>query len=212
MTPAVAARHQEQGRARAAPQRASALRERTRRQWQQRLAQADGLWVFGYGSLIWRPEFDVAERHHARVYGWHRALAMWSHVNRGTPAQPGLVFALLPGGSCRGVVFRIADDAAGRVFDRLWEREMPGDVYTPAWLSCQTASGPPVNALAFTLSPRSASYTGTLTASQYRDIFRHARGRYGTTLDYARYTYASLTANGIQDRRLARLLACADRR
>ena len=185
------------------------LRERTRRQWQRQLDSAEGLWVFGYGSLIWRPEFDAIERRPARVYGWHRALAMWSHVNRGTPARPGLVFALLPGGSCRGFVFRVASDASGQVFDRLWEREMPGAVYDPSWLSCRTASGP-VQALAFTLSRRSASYTGPLTPSQYRDIFQHASGRYGTTLDYARDTYASLAANGIHDQQLAQVLACAD--
>lgn len=192
-----------------APPDIARLRERTRQQWQQHLASRGGLWVFGYGSLIWRPEFDAAERRPASVYGWHRALAMWSHTNRGTPACPGLVFALLPGGSCRGFVYRVADDATGQVFDRLWEREMPGAVYDPAWLSCRTAAGP-VRALAFTLSRRSTSYTGPLTPSRYRHIFQHASGRYGTTLDYARDTYASLAANGIRDRHLAQLLACAD--
>ena len=192
-----------------APPDTSLLRERIRQQWQRGLANGNGLWVFGYGSLIWRPEFDAAERRPARVFGRHRALAMWSHVNRGTPAQPGLVFALLPGGSCRGFVFRVADDATGQVFDRLWEREMPGAVYDPSWLPCHTPTGT-VKALAFTLSRSSASYTGALTPSQYRDIFQRASGRYGSTLDYARDTYASLAENGIRDRHLAQLLACAD--
>ena len=66
------------------------------------------LWVFGYASLIWRPEFDAAECRPARVHGFHRALKMRSRVNRGTPETPGLVFALLPGGSCHGLAFRIA--------------------------------------------------------------------------------------------------------
>ena len=65
------------------------------------------LWIFGYGSLIWRPDFDFTERRPAKVHGWHRALKMWSRVNRGTPQNPGLVFALLPGGSCHGVVLRV---------------------------------------------------------------------------------------------------------
>lgn len=185
-----------------------ALRERTRGQWQRQLASTRGLWVFGYGSLIWRPEFDVAERRPARVHGWHRALAMWSHINRGTPAEPGLVFALLPGGSCRGFAFRIDADDDGSVFDRLWSREMPDDVYDPNWLTCHTPQGK-VQALAFTLSRHHAAYTGTLTPEQYRHIFRHAHGRYGSTLDYARDTFESLNTHGIRDRQLAAVLAHA---
>lgn len=59
------------------------------------------LWIFGYGSLIWKPDFDYAERRPAKVHGWHRALKMWSRINRGTPECPGLVFGMLSGGSCR---------------------------------------------------------------------------------------------------------------
>ena len=66
------------------------------------------IWVFGYASLIWRPEFEAAEQRPATVYGWHRALQMRSRVNRGTPERPGLVFALVHGGCCRGMVYRIA--------------------------------------------------------------------------------------------------------
>jgi cation transport protein ChaC len=56
------------------------------------------LWVFGYASLIWRPEFESVEQRPARVHGWHRALEMSSRMNRGTPEFPGLVFALVGGG------------------------------------------------------------------------------------------------------------------
>lgn len=92
------------------------------------------LWVFGYASLIWRPEFDFAERRPARVHGWHRALRMWSHVNRGTDECPGLVFAMLSGGSCQGMVFRIPQRDAHAALERLWVREMPTPVYDPRWL------------------------------------------------------------------------------
>ena len=74
------------------------------------MQQWDGqtdVWVFGYASLIWRPEFEYAEERFASLHGYHRALKMWSRVNRGTPALPGLVFGLLPGGSCKGVAFRL---------------------------------------------------------------------------------------------------------
>ena len=64
----------------------------------------DDLWIFAYASLIWRPEFEHAEERFATIHGYHRALKMWSRVNRGTPECPGLVFGLLHGGSCKGMV------------------------------------------------------------------------------------------------------------
>ncbi len=166
------------------------------------------LWIFGYASLIWRPDFEFTERRDARVHGWHRALKMWSHINRGTPQCPGLVFGMLSGGSCRGVVFRVVQSQARTVMQTLWQREMPVGVYDPRWLPCQTSQGT-VSALAFTLSRHSPSHTGTLDAATYRHIFCHASGRYGSTRDYAHATYEGLHAVGIHDRALARLLALA---
>ncbi len=167
------------------------------------------LWVFGYASLIWRQEFAHTAQHLTRVHGWHRALKMWSHVNRGTPECPGLVFALLPGGSCQGVVFRIPAAQAQQALAQLWQREMPRPVYTPRWLPCPTPDGI-VQALAFTLPRSSPSFTGNLSPAQYRAIFSQASGRFGTTLDYARQTYDSLQALGIEDHSLGALLAFAD--
>lgn len=185
---------------------------------QRTLAQWGGstdLWVFGYASLIWRPEFEFAERRPARVHGWHRALRMWSQVNRGTPECPGLVFGMLSGGSCQGMVFRIAQSEAHAALQRLWVREMPTPVYDPRWLPCHTPQGK-VQALAFTLSRRSPSHTGNLSAHEYQRIFSQAHGRYGSTRDYAHDTYDGLRAVGIHDRALGRLLAlsrseCAER-
>ena len=93
-----------------------------RAEWHRRAGPQRDLWVFGYASLIWRTDFDFTERHASRIHGWHRALAMWSRVNRGTPEQPGLVFALLPGGSCQGMVYRVPGQQAEAVFDTLWSR------------------------------------------------------------------------------------------
>ena len=179
----------------------SGLLERFRAQ----CAMGQDLWVFGYASLLWRPEFEAQEQHITKVWGWHRALKMWSRLNRGSPQCPGLVFALLPGGSCQGVVYRVAPQQADEVLTRLWAREMPMDVYTPSWLSCATPQGP-VKALAFTLPRSSPSFTGDLPANTYRQIFRQASGRFGTTLDYALQTYRNLQAHGIEDRALAALL------
>ncbi len=102
------------------------------------LRSRDELWVFGYASLIWRQEFDAVEHRSALVHGWHRALRMRSRVNRGTPQTPGLVFALLPGGACRGVVFRLRREHADEELERLWAREMPTGVYDPRWLPART--------------------------------------------------------------------------
>jgi len=166
------------------------------------------LWVFGYASLIWRPEFDAVEHRSALVRGWHRALRMRSRINRGTPQQPGLVFALLPGGACRGVVYRLRRDTADEELGRLWAREMPTGVYDPRWLPCKTALGT-VSALAFTLSRRSESYMGRLADEQVLQILRHASGRYGSTLDYLADTAVALRSQGVHDREIERLMKLA---
>ena len=166
------------------------------------------LWLFGYASLVWRPEFEVAETRLARVHGHHRALQMWSRVNRGTPERPGLVFALVRGGSVQGLALRIPHDQVEALMPKLWAREMPNPVYDPRWLPCQTAQGT-VPALAFTLSRRSPNFTGALSTERYRDIFAQSVGRYGSTLDYARQTLHGLREHGIEDRALARLLQLA---
>jgi cation transport protein ChaC len=168
----------------------------------------EDLWIFGYGSLLWRPEFDYAERRPAKVHGWHRALKMWSRINRGTPECPGLVLGMLSGGSCQGMVFRVPKQHGAPVLDALWKREMAMGVYDPRWLPCQTPQGT-VKALAFTLSRKSPSHTGVLTEAQYRQIFNDACGIYGTTLDYAARTLDELQRQGIRDRHLERLLKIA---
>jgi cation transport protein ChaC len=173
-------------------------------------AQQD-CWVFAYASLLWRPEFDASEVRRARLWGWHRALEMRSRVNRGTPECPGLVFALVAGGSCVGQALRIAHGHAEDELRRLWQREMPGGgVYTPRWLHCDTAQGP-VQALAFTLARSHPSYTGVLGDAQLDAILRQAHGRYGSTLDYLLRTAEQLERLGIHDRKLARAAALGRR-
>ena len=166
------------------------------------------LWVFGYASLIWRPEFDAAEQRPAAVHGWHRSLRMRSRINRGTPECPGLVFALVPGGSCRGMAYRIERQRGAAELERLWSREMPTGVYDPKWLACRTPHGP-VKALAFTLSRSSPAHTGLLADAELVDILRRAQGRFGSTLDYLLETATSLRERGIRDREIERLVALA---
>jgi cation transport protein ChaC len=166
------------------------------------------LWVFGYASLIWRPEFDAAEQRPALVRGWHRALRMRSRINRGTLEQPGLVFALLQGGACRGVAYRLPQHRVEAELGRLWAREMPTGVYDPRLLRAATPTGE-VHALAFTLSRRSPAWLPHLPDGELLHILRHARGRYGSTLEYLTLTARALDDHGVPDAEVKRLMTLA---
>lgn len=183
-------------------ERSQRLLEQCLARWRES-GRTQDLWLFAYGSLIWRPDLELAGQQPARVLGYHRALRMRSRINRGTPEQPGLVLALLSGGSCQGLLYRIEASRAEASLRQLWEREMPSGVYDPRWLNCHGAQGPR-SALAFTLSRRSPSWTGAIDDERLLHILRHARGRYGSTLDYLRSTVHSLRAHGIRDRELER--------
>lgn len=182
------------------PARSAHLLQRTQAEWR---AGGDDLLLFAYGSLIWRPDFEYAQALPARVLGFHRVLRMRSRVNRGSPEEPGLVLALVSGGSCRGLVYRVPRSSGEAVLTTLWAREMPNGVYEPRWLNCDTPDGR-LRALAFTLSRRSPNWTGALHEPELLHIFRHARGRYGTTLDYLLRTVHGLRAHGIRDAELER--------
>lgn len=162
------------------------------------------LWVFGYGSLIWNPDFDHAEQRLGTLRGHHRALCLWSRVNRGTPEQPGLVFGLDRGGSCRGMAFRIRSQTVPHIFEALWRREMSLGAYHPRWLRCDTADGP-IKALAFVIDRSGSGYVKGLPDAETVEIVSRAHGRYGPCVDYVVQTHEALCLAGIRDSRLARL-------
>jgi len=176
------------------------------RQWD----REHGLMLFAYGSLMWNPGFVPAQTLVAKVRGYHRALRLRSLVNRGSAEQPGLVMTLLSGGSCRGLLYRVDPRDSEATLHRLWLREMVVGTYVPRWLECHCPDGPgPRKALAFTLSRRSPGWVGDLSDDRLLHILRHARGRYGTTLDYLQRAVACLREHGIHDRALERQLALA---
>ena len=129
-------------------------------------------------------------------------------MNRGTPQQPGLVFALLPGGACRGVVYRLRAESAEEELNRLWAREQPTGVYDARLLPARTPQGV-VPALAFTLSRRSVACVPRLPDAEMLHVLRHAHGRYGSTLDYLAQTAHALRERGLRDREIERLMALA---
>jgi len=165
----------------------------------------EDLWVFGYGSLVWRPEFDYTERRHALLRGYHRALCLWSRINRGTPEQPGLVFGLENGGSCRGMVYRIHAANVPETLDELWKREMPSGAYIPRHLTCRTPGGP-IQALVFTMDKSKDGYVRDLPHHELIHIVQRAHGTYGPCAEYVVETARALKQQGIHDRRLDELL------
>ncbi|HEX7387627.1 MAG TPA: gamma-glutamylcyclotransferase [Castellaniella sp.] len=162
------------------------------------------VWIFGYGSLIWRPEFDFVEARRARIHGYHRSLCLWSRINRGTPDCPGLVFSLDLGGSCTGRAYRIAGARVAAIMPRLWAREMPSAAYIPRWLNCHTKTGV-VPGLVFTMDRTDRGYVPGLSLEQTLAIVHQGHGRYGRCLDYVLQTADALVAANINDPRLQAL-------
>jgi cation transport protein ChaC len=159
------------------------------------------LWVFGYGSLMWRPGFDFIDRVEARLIGAHRALCVYSFVHRGTPERPGLVLGLDRGGTCRGIAFRVA---AGRRHDTiayLRSREQVTMVYREAvrrvWLKGDPEQ--PVSALCYMVDRSHPQYAGRLTPEQQLHHVRQGHGQSGANRDYVVATVAALEVLGYRE-------------
>ena len=176
------------------------------------IADADGaMWVFGYGSLMWRPEFPHTEMSPALLRGYHRALCVYSTRYRGTAARPGVVMGLDRGGACKGRAIRVAAEDARAVCDYLWDREMLGYAYQPKWLPVRTPAGN-VQALAFVVDrAQTTVYTGRLTAAQIADLVACGHGVKGTALEYLENTIDQLDQLGIGEGPLHHILALARR-
>ena len=164
-------------------------------------------WVFGYGSLMWRPGFAFAERRIGMIRGYHRALCIYSHVHRGTPERPGLVLGLDRGGSCRGVAYRVTPDLAARTVDYLREREQVTAVYVEARVRAALDDGRHIEALTYVADRGHTQYAGRLARAELLAFVRQGRGVSGENPDYVRSTQAHLTEIGITDETLAWLAA-----
>lgn len=164
-------------------------------------------WVFGYGSLIWRPGFASVSRHLATMPGVHRRLCVYSYRHRGTEAQPGLVFGLVPGGSCRGMAFEVSAEDWQAVRDYLSEREMDRGVYRETMRPVALADGRHVRALVFVVDRRHAQFAGRLTVDEQVRLVRVGVGESGPNPEYVLETARHLEALGIRDRALDELVA-----
>lgn len=168
-------------------------------------------WVFAYGSLMWRPDFDYLEARTALLRGWHRAMCIYSTIYRGCPDRPGLVLGLDRGGSCRGRAFRIAATDVDAVKALLHEREMVTNVYEPRMLWVSLEDGRRVLSYSFIARRDHVQYAGRLPTPEAARLIRQGRGTSGGCRDYLANTVRHLAELSLADPMLERLLALVDR-
>ena len=164
------------------------------------------LWVFGYGSLMWNPGFATPETQAARLHGWHRAFCIYSEHYRGTPAKPGLILGLLPGGACRGLAHRLSakDYEATRRY--LWTREIDNDgVYEEAIRPIHLADGRTAWSLVYLADRQHCQFAGKLSLAKSLKLVRQGRGATGSNIDYVRNTVVHMGELGLRDRALEEL-------
>jgi glutathione-specific gamma-glutamylcyclotransferase len=167
----------------------------------------EDLWVFGYGSLMWRPGFEFLEQVPARLIGEHRALCVYSFDHRGTPEKPGLVLGLDRGGACRGIAFRVAATRRDEVVDYLRGREQTTHVYREVMRSVWLENEPRnrVAALAYVVDRGHVQYAGRLSLPEQLRYVRQGHGRSGNNRDYVLETVRSIEAQGFRDPQLHQL-------
>jgi len=167
----------------------------------------DDLWVFGYGSLMWRPGFEFIEQVPARLIGEHRALCVYSFDHRGTPEKPGLVLGLDRGGACRGVAFRVVAKRREQTIEYLRSREQTTHVYREVmrsvWLENEGRDR--VSALAYVVDRGHIQYAGRLSLTEQLRLVRQGHGRSGNNRDYVLSTVKSIEAQGFRDPQLHQL-------
>lgn len=168
---------------------------------------ASGLWVFAYGSLMWRPDFPFVEARPARLAGYHRSFCIISRHYRGSDERPGLVLGLDRGGVCIGRAFRVAPEHAREVLAYLRKREQISGVYREAHLPVTLLGGEFETrmALVFLAERAHPSFIRGLSLRQQAQIVGTAKGKTGNNLDYFLSTLAILRSFGIREPHLERL-------
>ncbi|MEI4486076.1 gamma-glutamylcyclotransferase [Frigidibacter sp. MR17.14] len=159
------------------------------------------MWVFGYGSLIWQPDFPVAEAVPARLADWHRSFCMWSIHHRGTEETPGLVLALdaAPGRACLGVGLRVAEGAEAETLAALRERELVSSAYLEREVELSLTDGRVVTALAYVVDPTHRQYCGGMALEDQARVILGATGGRGPNRDYLWNTQSHLDGLGLGD-------------
>lgn len=159
------------------------------------------VWLFAYGSLIWNPVIHFIDRQVGTVHGFHRRFCLWTALGRGTPDNPGLVLGLDRGGSCRGIVYRIAAEAVQSELMLVWRREMVVDSYIPRWVKVWDGQRS-LYAIAFLINRCHAFYAGNVAPELIVQHIATACGELGSSADYLNQTVEGLAQAGIHDRGL----------
>jgi glutathione-specific gamma-glutamylcyclotransferase len=164
----------------------------------------EDLWVFAYGSLMWRPGFDYLERRPARLFGAHRSLCVLSHVHRGTPERPGLVLGLDHGGMCRGIAYRTCRGKRRETLAYLRAREQVTMVYRECvrLINLLDRHRPQLRAVCYMVDRRHPQYAGRLDLATQLYYVRQGHGQAGANRDYLIATVRELEALGCLDRGL----------
>ena len=171
-----------------------------------------GRWVFGYGSLMWRPGFAFEARQPALLRGYRRAFCIYSVHHRGTPQRPGLVLGLAPGGCVHGVAYQVADALWPQVHAYLLEREQPTETYVEASASVVLGEGGKVTATVFLSDTAHPQWAGALDLERQADLIAGASGLSGRNVDYLRDLVAHLHDAGARDADMDALLAKVEAR
>ncbi|WP_306151729.1 gamma-glutamylcyclotransferase [Roseovarius sp. MMSF_3281] len=167
------------------------------------------MWVFGYGSLVWNPGFNVAERVIATLPDYHRSFCMRSIHHRGTEKDPGLVLALdaMEGARCHGVALSVAKGEEAATLDYLRERELVSAAYLERMLDIELADGRVVEAVTYVIDADHVQYCGGLDLEEQARIIANAVGGRGPNTEYLYNTAAHLHELGIRDAELDWLAA-----
>jgi glutathione-specific gamma-glutamylcyclotransferase len=166
-----------------------------------------GRWVFGYGSLMWRPGFAFVERQSAVLHGRRRAFCIYSVHHRGTPERKGLVLGLAPGGAVRGAAYRVAEADWPAVYAYLKEREQPTETYVEAAVQVRLADGRKVQALGFLSDTAHPQWAGALSFEEQARLIAGSAGLSGRNIDYLRDLVLHLHEEKVRDRGMERLLS-----
>jgi cation transport protein ChaC len=171
-------------------------------------ASGHDLWVFAYGSLMWRPGFAYEEAQHARLVAYRRCFCIYSVHHRGSPDRPGLVLGLDRGGACEGIAYRIAAAHVDETRRYLRARELINGVYRETQAPVQLVKGPHREVMAhmYIVERAHPDYAGALPLAVQAALIRGGKGKSGANLDYLINTLRHLGELGIRERELERLL------